>query len=170
MMLFFYLSSFVRSSRLSNKVSQRNFSSLFFFFTQKLAFKRETKELHSSFQLALRLLLFQRKRRAAPELSNVFFRPLPSLFPWSMRISRRSTFHTLAFCLEENWVSLEMIRKVIDSILKIIRERSELFQKLSRPLLRSRRSVKKSAVAAKCKQSLKKGGKLQSTWLASLVY
>lgn len=49
-----------------------------------------------------------------------------------MRISRRSTFHTLAFCLEENWVSLEMIRKVIDSILKMIRERSELFQKLSR--------------------------------------
>ena len=127
-MLFFYLSSFVRSSRLSNKVSQRNFSSLFFFFTQKLAFKRETKELHSSFQLALRLLLFQRKRRAAPELSNVFFRPLPSLFPWSMRISRRSTFHTLAFCLEENWVSLEMIRKVIDSILKIIREFASYFK------------------------------------------
>ena len=80
-----------------------------------------------------------------------------------MRISRRSTFHTLAFCLEENWVSLEMIRKVIDSILKIIRERSELFQKLSRPLLRPRRSVKKSAVAAKCKQSLEKGGKLVIT-------
>ena len=116
-MLFFYLSSFVirRSFRLSNKVSQRNFSSLFFFFTQKLAFKRETKELHSSFQLALRLLLFQLYEQLL-NCQMCFFRPLPSLFPWSGRISRRSTFYTLAFCLEENWVSLEMIRKVIGNI------------------------------------------------------
>ena len=58
-------------------------------------------------------------------MSNVFFSS------WSETISKPGTFHTLAFCLAENWVSLEMIRKVIVTIFSTfpIKSNQMLFQK-----------------------------------------